>query len=59
MPTSSVEIVAHALVSARQQRKVVAAIPFAEMLSSPDEAYAVQAAVAGEMGWFSSGAPQY
>lgn len=59
MTAASVDTVSNALVSARQQRTTTSAAPFASALSTPDEAYAVQAAVAARMGWFASGAPQY
>ncbi len=49
MNTSSIEIVAAALIAARRDQRPTDAAPLAHTLSSADEAYAVQARVASEL----------
>lgn len=59
MPQSSVQTVADILLTAREQRHSVPAADYTNMLSEPEHAYAVQAVVAGALGWFDTGFPQY
>lgn len=54
----SVEAVTHTLLQARAQAELADALPLAEALSSPEDAYAVQQAVARKLGWFAQGAPR-
>lgn len=54
----SVQAVSEALVQARQHTRLVDALPLATALASPAEAYAVQQAVARQLGWFSNAAPR-
>jgi len=48
-----------ALLAARRDRLPLAAGPWATVLSSAEQAYAVQDAVAAGLGWFASASPQH
>ncbi|MEO5321899.1 fumarylacetoacetate hydrolase family protein [Mesorhizobium sp. CC13] len=59
MSTSSVQIVADTLLSARQQGQPHVAAVFDKALAGADEAYAVQEAVSGALRWFANAAPRH
>lgn len=59
MSSSSVQRIADALLSARQQGQPQMAAAFDNMLTGGDEAYAVQAIVSGALGWFADGEPRH
>ena len=54
----SVEAVTQTLLQARARAELADAQPLAGSLSSPEDAYAVQQAVARQLGWFDHGAPR-
>ena len=54
----SVQAVSDTLLQARARAELVDALPLGVTLSSPEEAYAVQQAVARKLGWFAQGAPR-
>ena len=54
----SVDAVCHTLLQARAHAELADARPLAEALSGPEQAYAVQQAVARQLGWFATGAPR-
>lgn len=54
----SVQAVSATLVQARQQARLADALPLASSLASPGQAYAVQQAVARQLGWFEDAAPR-
>jgi len=56
MSANPIESVTQALIRARREHACIDAQIFANALSTPEEAYAVQAAVAGLQGWQASGA---
>ncbi|HEV7915396.1 MAG TPA: fumarylacetoacetate hydrolase family protein [Albitalea sp.] len=58
MPTDSPQQVVQALVQARRTHRAAEAAALADALSTPQEAYAAQAAVAQALAWF-DGAPRH
>jgi 2-keto-4-pentenoate hydratase len=54
-----ITIVAHALVEARRNNTPADAAPLASLLADAQAAYAVQARVAQELGWFDAGVPRF
>ncbi len=54
----SVEAVTQTLLQARAHADLADALPLANSLAGPEDAYAVQQAVARELGWFAQGAPR-
>ena len=54
----SVEAVTQTLLQARARADLADALPLANSLAGPEDAYAVQQAVARELGWFAQGAPR-
>lgn len=54
----SVEAVSQALLQARARAELADALPLAAHLTEPEQAYAVQQAVARELGWFDQGTPR-
>ncbi|WP_315126283.1 fumarylacetoacetate hydrolase family protein [Comamonas antarctica] len=54
----SVEAVTHTLLQARAQAELADALPLADSLSGPEQAYAVQEAVARQLDWFAEGVPR-
>jgi 2-keto-4-pentenoate hydratase len=54
----SVEAVTQTLLQARARAALADALPLASSLAGPEDAYAVQQAVARELGWFARGAPR-
>ena len=58
LPAAAQEVVA-ALVEARRSAQPALAAPLRAALSTDDEAYAVQDAVAQALGWFADGGPRY
>ncbi|WP_027999130.1 fumarylacetoacetate hydrolase family protein [Sinorhizobium arboris] len=59
MSSSSVQLVADALLSARRDGQPRMAAAFDNALAGADEAYAVQATVARALGWFPDASPRY
>ena len=57
--SDSITTVAHALVEARRSNAPADASAFASLLQTPESAYAVQARVAQELGWFGAGVPRF
>jgi 2-keto-4-pentenoate hydratase len=55
MNTNQIDAVAQALIRARRERRCADAQAFATALATPEEAYAVQAAVAESQGWQATG----
>ncbi|MDR3095982.1 MAG: fumarylacetoacetate hydrolase family protein [Paraburkholderia sp.] len=55
MNTDQIDLVAQTLIRARRSQQCADAQPFADALTTHDEAYAVQAAVAEAFGWRMSG----
>lgn len=55
MNTNQIDAVAQTLIRARRDQRCADVQPFATALTTADEAYAVQAAVAASMGWHASG----
>ena len=58
MNTNQIDAIAQTLIQARRDHRCVDAQPFATALATPEEAYAVQAAVAASMHWNAAG-PSY
>jgi 2-keto-4-pentenoate hydratase len=56
-PDSTAEALAAALTQARAFRTPTDATPFAQTLTRPEQAYAVQRAMAATQGWFKGGVP--
>lgn len=54
----SVEAVTQTLLQARARAELADALPLAANLAEPEQAYAVQQAVARELGWFAQAAPR-
>ncbi|MEP7058424.1 MAG: fumarylacetoacetate hydrolase family protein [Caldimonas sp.] len=59
MPETTVEMISAALLHARRERRPVDAARYGPLLTSPDQAYAAQAAVARAMKWFGSAPPKH
>ncbi|MBT2326383.1 fumarylacetoacetate hydrolase family protein [Variovorax paradoxus] len=58
MTPSKIDAVAGALIRARREHRTANAAALADALASADDAYAVQACVARELGWFEAGSPR-
>ncbi len=56
MNTTQIDAVAQTLIHARREQRCADAQAFATALATPEDAYAVQAAVAASQGWHTSGA---
>lgn len=57
--SKKIDAVADALIRARRERRPANAAALEDALGSADDAYAVQARVAHELGWFEAGSPRH